>query len=612
METKKKEPKKKPVYGVWQNVCYMLGRAWRESPRVIPVGVGIALVSVAANLVGLFIAPAILQKVETAAPLSELLSTIGIFALALILLYALGTYLDVNTQCVNGEVRRNIVKDINYKACTTSYPNTRDTEFLRRQSEALGYSNKTRAETQHIYVVLTNILEYILGFVIYVMLLSELNLTLMAVVVATTVIGFFVNKYINGWAYRHRDEYTQIGKEIDYFARKAEDVKLAKDIRIFGLDTWLKEIKESSVRAAEAFKDHRERIYAWTCVVDTLLLVARNGIAYLYLINLVLSDGLSASQFLLYFSAFTGFATWVTGILSECSTLNKQSLAISVVREFLTYPEVFRFAGGVPLPKTESYELKLENVTFRYPGTDKNILENINLTIRPGEKLAVVGLNGAGKTTLVKLLCGFYDPTEGRVLFNGVDIREFNRREYYGMISGVFQDMSVLSVTVAETVAQSTENIDMNRVKECIEKAGLTRKVEALPKKYDTYVDRKVYEDGVEFSGGEVQRLLLARALYKDGAVLVLDEPTAALDPIAENDIYMKYNEMSGGKTSIFISHRLASTRFCDRILFIKDGGIAEEGTHESLLAANGDYAELFHVQARYYQEGNDFNGKEN
>ena len=608
----KKETKKKPVYGVGQNVSYMLGRAWRESPRVIPIGVGIALVGVAANLAGLLIAPAILQKVETAAPLPELLSTIGIFALTLILLYALGTYLNVNTQCVNAEVRDNIVKDINYKACTTSYPNTRDTEFLRRQSEALGYSNKTLAETQHIYVVLESLLEYVLGFGIYLLLLSELNLALMTVVVATTVIGFFVNRYINGWAYRHRDEYTQIGKEISYFEQKAEDIKLAKDVRIFGLDTWLKEIKESSVRASEAFKNRRERVYAWTCVVDTILLIARNGIAYLYLINLVLSDGLSASQFLLYFSAFTGFATWITGILNDFSTLNKQSLAISVVREFLDYPEVFRFEGGAPIPETESYELKLENVTFRYPGTDKNILETINLTIRPGEKLAVVGLNGAGKTTLVKLLCGFYDPTEGRVLFNGIDIREFNRREYYGMISGVFQDMSVLSVTIAETVAQSTENIDMDRVKECIEKAGLTRKVESLPKKYDTYVDRKVYEDGVEFSGGETQRLLLARALYKDGAVLVLDEPTAALDPIAENDIYMKYNEMSGGKTSIFISHRLASTRFCDRILFIKDGGIAEEGTHESLLAADSDYAELFHVQARYYQEGSDFHGEEN
>ncbi len=608
----KTETKKKPVYGVGQNVCYMVGRAWREVRRLFPVGLGISLTQVALNLTGLFIAPVALQKVEAAAPLSELLTTIGVFALVLIVLNGLDSYLQTNTETVHTEVRSNLVKDINHKACITSYPNTRDTDFRNRQSQALKYCSYTRSEAQHIWVVLESLLANGLGFAIYLVLLSDLNLLLVGVVVLTTVIGFFVNKYINDWSYRHVEESAKYNKEIRYFSAKAEDVKLAKDIRIFGLTDWLKEIKQTSVRAAEAFINRRERVYAWTCVVDMILLILRNAIAYLYLINLVLADGLSAAQFLLYFSAFTGFTGWVTGLLSEFSTLNTQSAAISVVREFLEYPEQFRFEGGIPIPRAERCELRLENVTFRYPGTEKNILENVDLTIRPGEKLAVVGLNGAGKTTLVKLLCGFYDPTEGRVLFNGVDIREFNRREYYGMISGVFQDMSVLSVTVAETVAQTVENIDMDRVKDCIEKAGLTRKVESLPGKYDTYVDRNVYEDGVAFSGGEVQRLLLARALYKDGAVLVLDEPTAALDPIAENDIYMKYNEMSGGKTSIFISHRLASTRFCDRILFIKDGGIAEEGTHESLLAANGGYAELFQVQARYYQEGSDFNGEEN
>ena len=610
METKKKEPKKKPVYGVWQNVCYMLGRAWRESRRLFVIGTGIILTQVALHLVGLFTAPVVLQKLESGVPLSELLTTIGVFTVILMVLNGLSLYLQANRDTPHSAVRANLVADINYKACVTSYPNTRKPDFLQQKSQALRYCSYTRSEAQHIWVVLESLLSNTLGFIIYLTLLSDLNLLLVGVVVVTTVLGFFVNKYINDWGYRHIEEFSKYDKEIEYFIEQAENVKLAKDIRIFGLADWIKELKETAIRAAEAFINRRERVYAWACVVDTLLLILRNSIAYLYLIQLVLADGLSAAQFLLYFSAFTGFATWVTGILSECTTLNKQSAALSVVREFLNYPEPFRFTGGIPVPKADTYELTLEDVTFRYPGTEKNILEHINLTIHTGEKLAIVGLNGAGKTTLVKLLCGFYDPTEGRVLCNGVDIRKFNRREYYAILSGVFQDMSILSVTVAETVAQSVNNIDMARVKACIAQAGLTRKIESLPKQYDTYVDRNVYEDGVEFSGGEVQRLLLARALYKDGAVLVLDEPTAALDPIAENDIYMKYNQISGGKTSIFISHRLASTRFCDRILFIKDGGIAEEGTHESLLAANGGYAELFQVQARYYQEGSDFNGE--
>lgn len=231
----------------------------------------------------------------------------------------------------------------------------------------------------------------------------------------------------------------------------------------------------------------------------------------------------------------------------------------------------------------------------------------MNLTIHPGEKLAIVGLNGAGKTTLVKLLCGLLDPTEGRVLLNGIDVRLFNRQEYYELFSAVFQEFSILNVTIAENIAQCAQDIDDARVQACLDQAGLTQAVAQLPQGVKTYVGREVFLDGVLFSGGETQRLMLARALYKDSPILVLDEPTAALDPLAENDIYLKYNDMTRGKTALFISHRLASTRFCDRIILLSDGGIAEEGTHESLLADGGAYAQLFEVQSRYYREGKDF-----
>ena len=270
-------------------------------------------------------------------------------------------------------------------------------------------------------------------------------------------------------------------------------------------------------------------------------------------------------------------------------------------------PEPFRFEGGAAIPKADACELKLEHVSFRYPGAEEDTIHDLDLTVRPGEKLAIVGLNGAGKTTLVKLLCGLFDPTEGRVLLNGVDVRDFNRREYYGLFSAVFQEFSILDVTVAENIAQTNENIDTQKLWDCIEKAGLTQTIQKLPKGLDTHVGREVYLDGVLFSGGQTQRLMLARALYKDGAILLLDEPTAALDPLAENDIYQKYKDMTAGKTSLFISHRLASTRFCDRIIFVADGHITEEGTHDQLLARGGAYARLFEIQSRYYQEGKAF-----
>ena len=220
-----------------------------------------------------------------------------------------------------------------------------------------------------------------------------------------------------------------------------------------------------------------------------------------------------------------------------------------------------------------------------------------------GEHLAVVGLNGAGKTTLIKLISGFYDPTEGRVTWNGTDIREFDRREYYKLFSAVFQDLTIIPGSLTVNVAASETDIDMDKVRRCVEKADLTKKFESLPKGFDTNLNREVYEDAVELSGGERQRLMLARALYKDAPVLILDEPTAALDPIAESEIYQKYNDMTAGKSAVYISHRLASTRFCDRIILIENNTIVEEGTHEELLKRNGRYAELFEIQSRYYRD---------
>ena len=598
--------KTKPKYNVWQNVRFMLALAWRKGKDVLALCVLFAALSLGINLAQLFIAPVVLAQVEAHAPLPRLLWTIGGFALALILLNGLLGYVDQNTMFGRVRLRISIINDLNEKACTTSYPNTRDPKALKLFEKAQDATRSNSRPAEHIWTTLTGLLLNLAGFAVYLTLLSGLDLGLIGVVAVTTAAGFFISQRINAWGYHHREEESSYQKKIRYIAQNTESIQLAKDIRIFGLGPWLSDIYESTLRLYDAFINRRERIYTGACAVDALLSLARNGIAYAYLIWLTLTEGLPASQFLLYFSAFTGFSTWVTGILQECSTLHKESLDLSTIQEYLHLPEPFRFSDGAPIPPADQYELRLDHVTFRYPGTKKPILQDLSLTIRPGEKVAVVGLNGAGKTTLVKLLCGFYDPDEGRVLLNGQDIRQFDRRAYYQLFSTVFQESSELDITVAQTVAQRVDGIDMDKVKACVAKAGLAEKIASLPQGYDTHLGKQVYLDGVELSGGQTQRLMLARALYKDGAFLVLDEPTAALDPIAESDIYQKYNEMTAGKSSVFISHRLASTRFCDRILFVKDGGIAEEGTHEELLQKGGAYAKLFNVQARYYQEGRD------
>ena len=603
--------KNKPKYNVWQNICFMVGMAWRHVKSVLWLALAYAALCVGLNLAQLFIAPMALAKVEQAAPLPELLGTILFFALLLVVLNALLGYVNANTLFGRCEVRTEIVMDLNDKAFMTSYPNSSDPEALKLQEKAMMACGSNMAATEHIWTTLSRLLVNVAGFGIYLLLLADTNLFLLLVVALTALAGFFVSSRISGWGYRHREQEGEYQRKMEYIRQKTESVALAKDIRIFGLASWLDSVYESVLRSYEAFVLRRERFYAWSCVVDASLGLLRNGIAYGYLISLALAGEISASGFLLYFSAFTGFSNWITGILEECGMLYRECLDLSNVQEYLNLPEPFRFEGGMDIPRTDCYELKLENVTFRYPRTDREIVRNLNLTLQPGEKLAVEGLNGAGKTTLVKLLCGFYDPDEGRVLLNGIDIREFNRREYYRLFSAVFQEYSALDITIAQTVAQAVSDIDMERVVESLEKAGLAEKIRALPGGMDTHLGKKVYEDGVELSGGQNQRLMLARALYRDGPFLILDEPTAALDPLAEQDIYMRYNEMTAGRSAVFISHRLASTRFCDRILFLKDGRIAEEGTHEELLARKDGYAALFEMQARYYREGRDFDEKE-
>ncbi len=598
--------KNKPKYNMWQTICFMLRYAWKYRKRVIWLGISFAVLQVGINLTQLYIAPVILQKVEQVVPLGELLGTIGLFVLALIFLKGLHKYVDKNLQYPVIDIRVQIINDIAQKAGSTSYQNTLDSSFLKKRDKSHNTTNGNQKSAEYIWTTMRELLINLLGFTLYIILLSKLNWIIVIVTLAISVISFPLTKHISRWGYRNRDEEEGYWVKISYLSGKMTSIPLAKDIRIFGLQEWLSSVWNRVLGLLDAFAKRREKVYIWINILDVVASLARNGIAYAYLIYLSLSQGLPVSEFLLYFTAVTGFTTWVTGILNKFYSLYSHCLDLSIVQEFLNYPEIFRFEGGKPIPKSDEFELKLDHVSFRYPGSDEYIIKNMNLTIHPAEKLAIVGLNGAGKTTLIKLLCGFYDPDEGRVLLNGIDIREFNRQEYYQLFSAVFQDCTPMEITIAENVAQDYENIDYDRVAACIEKAGLKRAVEALPKGLNTPVGREVFLDGVLLSGGQIQRLMLARALYKDGPILVLDEPTAALDPLAEHDIYMKYNEMTAGKISVFISHRLASTRFCDRIIFLESGVITEEGTHAELLARNGGYAKLFDIQSRYYQEGRD------
>ena len=601
----------KPKYNLWQNSWYMVKLAWRYSKSVLAICIILAAATAGETVVQLLIAPGILQKLELRASLPQLLGAIAIFTGALILFAAAKEYFDLNKLFGRVTVRIKLIEAIAEKMAQTSYENLLDTAFLQRKERASSACDDNQSPAESIWLTWTNILANLLGFAVYLALLSSLSPLLILVVIATTAAGYFVSRKVNQFGYLHREEEAAYTAEMRYVKRTVTSRAFAKDIRIFGLKPWLMEVWQKSFQLYESFLRRREKHYFLTNLADFLLSLLRNGISYAYLLHLTLTEGLSASTFLLYFTAASGFTQWITGILEQFTQLSKESLEISVVREFLEWPEGFQLTGGDPIPDAVNgtYELQLEHVTYRYPGAAEDTIHDLSLTLHRGEKVALVGLNGAGKTTLVKLLCGFLDPTQGTVRLNGVDIRKLNRRAYYKLFSAVFQEFSLLEATVAENVAQQVEGIDEEKVWQCLQNAGLSDAVRALPQGLKTHLGRSIYDDGTELSGGQTQRLMLARALYRDGAVLVLDEPTAALDPITESEIYLKYSEMTQGKTSLFISHRLASTRFCDRIILLENGSIAEEGSHEALLQAGGSYAKLFSVQRRYYEEGGESHG---
>lgn len=600
-----KNQKKPTKYGMTSNSLFMVREALACSPPAIWLAVLQALLAVALSILELYASPAILKSLERHAALEELLLTIGFFVLGIMGVSALSAYVAQNQMSVRSAVRASIIYKIWSKAGTCSYPLRESQDFIRLNAKANDATFNNASPAEQIWDTFAKILQNLLGFSIYLFLLMNVDFVIVAVTMAAAVTGYLATGYLNGWSYRHRQEEADIKNHFFYMRGKANDRYLAKDIRIFGMREWFEELLDKYMKMYQDYCVRGEKVYLLADFADIALTFLRNGIAYFYLLRMTFLGELGAAQFLLYFTAVSGFTAWISGIMGSFSVLHRQSLGLSSVREYLDYEEPFLMEEGEALvpEKGKEYTIELKDVTFRYPGSEKAIFSHLNLSIHPGEKLAVVGPNGAGKTTLVKLICGFYDPDEGEVLLNGRDIRAYNRRDYYKLVSGVFQDFSLLAAEVAENVAQTNQDIDMDRVRDCIEKAGLREKIEGLPAGYHTHLGKEVYEDAEELSGGELQRLMIARLLYKDSPVIVLDEPTAALDAIAESDIYKRYHELTAGRTSIFISHRLASTRFCDRILLLEDGKIAEEGTHGELLARNGAYARLFEIQSRYYRE---------
>lgn len=441
----------------------------------------------------------------------------------------------------------------------------------------------------------------VIGILTSAALIYKINFFIILLIIATCVVEAAVLRFLNSASIKMRDKENDITTKFNYFYAQSKNTAAGKDIRLYSLgDRFI------AVMAQLVYEiDKLARIYTKTDFsvsgVRALLNLLRELVAYAYLTYLAATGKLSVSDFIFYFGIITGFSNWIVSLVYCISALERCCNQCSRYREYVE-GESFeqQTANKNTPPAVDSIEFK--NISFAYPQSDKTVLNNISFKVTKGENIAIVGENGAGKTTLIKLLCGLYKTDKGEIIINSKPSSEFNKGEYFSLFSPVFQDYSFLPLTVAQNIAASLD-FDEEKVVSSLKSAGIYDKIKSLPNGINTKMIKEINKDAEDFSGGEKQKLLLAKAVFKNAPVLILDEPTAALDPIAENELYLKYNELTKGKISFFISHRLSSTRFCDKIFFISDGKIAESGTHEELMALKGKYYRMYQLQSYYYQQ---------
>lgn len=599
------------------------------------------LIQVAVPLL-LILAPAeIVRLLGDGAELSELIQYILTWLGLILIANLIRTYADKQVIDMSQALREfRFWGNINKRVLASDLRQLEDKDVQKRMHEARwslseGDGTGHFAGPKGFYFYGRMFLVSVLGLILYSFLAVNVNVVLLLVLFVTSVLTCYVNSKSTKYEFDHIGGFWDNNRRFWYLKKESINHEKSKDVRVYRMHGWFKrELKSNTEEATNIYGDIKQK-RMYTNYIAKGLAFIRDIFCYIYLIVQMRNGQLTIAEFVLYIGVIIGFGTWVLQIVESYTFFKKISNQLAVYYDYISdldedEKHSFTKEAYDEIPE-ECHEIVFKNVTFSYE--DKKIFENFNLTIKEGEKIALVGINGAGKTTLMKLLCGLYPLDEGRILVDGKDIDKIDKESYYQYISILFQDVRVLPFSIAKNVAcgwtkeeqeeleelynhnivgkgfkkldarrASNNSFDLERVENALKRANLWDKVASLSRGIDTPLTKVLDAEGILLSGGETQRLMLARALYKDAPILILDEPTAALDPIAESELYEEYAELCTKKISVFISHRLSSTRFCDRILFLENGKIEEEGTHDALMSLEGKYASMYNVQSHYYQ----------
>jgi len=596
----------KKEYGAFGNMFYLIKNIWKKDPWLFLLMLVQIPAIVIIPLLGIYLPKVIIDSAINHVDIKVLLLNV----LPIISGIVISTFVvSGSKQMLMGRgsmYRVRYINDIGIKAIDTDYENIDGAKGQSKIMKAIMAVNNDGSPTEAIVWTSIEFFSNIIGFVLYAGIISILHPLIVFFILGSSIINYFVGRYVNRYEHKNKDNLAPIEKKLKYIREKTGDFKSAKDMRLYNMTGWFQDMYTIFLEKRLYFQ--KKNIYRryFANIVDGILIFLRDGIAYGFLVYSVLYKGMEVSNFILYFAAIAGISTWLSGIVKNFNDINSSSLNINDLRDFLEMEDKMNRGKGIDLPNEFEIpcSIELKNVYYKYEGAEDYTIKDLNLLIKRGEKLALVGVNGAGKTTLVKLIAGLYTPTKGEIYINGKLSTLYNRDEFYSLFSVVFQDTHLLPISIERNIAsKNSEDIDKDKIDLVLKESGLNKKIDSLPNGKETLMVKSVYEEAIELSGGEMQKLMLARALYKNSPIMILDEPTAALDPIAENEIYMNYNKLTKEKTSIFISHRLSSTRFCDRIVFMESGSIIEEGSHQDLIKSEGKYKSMYDMQSHYYKD---------
>lgn len=610
MQTKSQNPKiekKKP--NALQNLWYWFGKLYGTSPEFIWLFLAEVPLTIGVSLLSAYLPSKLVEDITN-------LSVGGTIGIAIRNLTLLGTALAILYVAQNWILNTQTKKE--QKVCfalsqkmadasmATSYANVESPQYQKMFNNIMEQITWSPAFTSDFLRKSISTVAAILSIILYTGMLSDISLWLLVLIAVSNGVTLVFSLFCNRRVKKYEKQCWKLDYEMTYLTRHASSYEVAKDVHLYHMTPWFTKLYDKSMKERMHLTVSQQLCYYWDAHMRHTMWFAWQIVAYIYLIGSVCEGTISVADFVFYIGILMQFASMCREVTGNVRELHKTAINIEHERELCELMEQGCQEGmqELQIPEGHVPEIVFKNVTFQYEGAKEPTIRNLNLTLHSGENIALVGQNGAGKTTFIKLLCGFYDPTEGEILVDGVNRTCYTRESWMRAMTGVFQDMGFFPMSIGDNlVPENPKETDTKRLWDCLGMADLKERILKLPEGLQTMFGLGVHEGATEFSGGEKQRLMLARSLYKEAPILVLDEPTSALDPLMESELYEQYRKFSQGKTTVFISHRLASTRFCDRILLMEDGLIVEAGTHEELLHCKGSYAHMYEVQSKYYQE---------